>query len=68
MKGGLWRDALAELRANRTAMAALGVLAFLTIAAIAGPAFLDYGEEQIDWANIAAMLQLLDGARSVKKR
>ncbi len=53
MKRGLWRDALAALRANRAAMTALAVLVFLAVAAIVGPALLDYREDQIDWASVA---------------
>ena len=54
MTGGLWRDAFRQLAADRAAMAGLGVLVVLALAACVGPAFLDFREDQIDWGSIAA--------------
>ncbi len=54
MKGGLWRDALEQLRADRAATTGFAVLAFLVLAAIVGPLFIGYREDEIDWAHMAA--------------
>ncbi len=54
MSGGLWRDAREALQRDRLALACGAILAFLALAAIAGPAFLDYREDEIDWAHMAA--------------
>jgi len=54
MKGGLWRDAFGQLRGDGAAMSGLAVLAFLVIAAFAGPAFIGFREDEIDWSNMAA--------------
>ena len=61
MKGGLWRDALRQLRGDRAAMAGFAVLALLLIAAYAGPSLVDYREYEIDWASIAAPPFTADG-------
>jgi oligopeptide transport system permease protein len=61
MKRSLWRDALGELRRDRAAMAGFAVLAFLTLAALTGPALIDYREDQIDWANMAVPPLTADG-------
>ena len=61
MSGGLWRDAWRQLAADRAAMAGLAVLALLVLSAWAGPVFLDYREDQIDWGNIAAPPLAADG-------
>jgi len=61
MKSGLWRDAFRELAADRAAMAGLAVLAVLVLAAFAGPVLLDYREDEIDWAHIAAAPFEADG-------
>ena len=61
MKSGLWRDAFRELAADRAAMAGLAVLAVLVLAAFAGPVVLDYREDEIDWAHIAAAPFAADG-------
>ena len=50
---GLWRDARHALRADRPAMTALVVLVLLAAAALAGPAWLPYAQDEIDWANVA---------------
>ncbi len=54
MNGGLWRDAMRALLADRAAMAGLAILALLALAALAGPALVPWREDQIDWANMAA--------------
>jgi len=54
VSGGLWRDALRQLKTDRLALVSLAVLALLAGAAVAGPWLLDYREDQIDWANMAA--------------
>ncbi len=54
MKGGLWRDAVRQLLADRLAMTSLALLALLSIAALLGPLALDYREDQIDWAHMAS--------------
>lgn len=61
MKSGLWRDAFRELAADRAAMAGLAVLAVLVLAAFVGPVVLDYREDEIDWAHIAAAPFAADG-------
>jgi oligopeptide transport system permease protein len=61
MKRGLWRDAFRELAADRVAAAGLAVLAILVLAAFAGPLFLDYREDEIDWTSIAAAPFAMDG-------
>ena len=61
MKSGLWHDALGQLRGDRAAMASLVVLGTLLIAAIAGPAFVGFREDEIDWANMAASPFEADG-------
>jgi len=50
----LGREALETLRRDRVAMACLLVLGILALAAVAGPALLDYREDEIDWAHMAA--------------
>lgn len=54
MSGGLWQDARDALRRDRLAIACAAILALLALAAVAGPALLDYREDQIDWAHMAA--------------
>jgi len=61
MSHGLWRDAFRQLAADRAAMAGLMVLAVLVLAAFAGPAFLGFREEEIDWENVAAAPLEADG-------
>ncbi|MEX0896501.1 MAG: ABC transporter permease subunit [Steroidobacteraceae bacterium] len=61
MKSGLWHDALGQLRGDRAAMASLVVLGTLLIAAIAGPAFVGFREDEIDWANMASPPFVADG-------
>lgn len=53
MSIGLWRDAREALRADRLAQACLAVLAFLAVAAVAGPWLLAFREDEIDWDNVA---------------
>ena len=52
--GGLWRDALSQLRRDGAAMSGLVVLWLLVLAAFAGPAFIGFREDEIDWGNMAA--------------
>lgn len=54
MSGGLWADARTALGRDRLAIACAMLLALLAIAAIAGPSLLDYREDEIDWAHMAA--------------
>jgi oligopeptide transport system permease protein len=54
VKSGLWSDAIAVLRGDRAAMTGLVLLALLVIAAFAGPLFIGFREDEIDWANMAA--------------
>ncbi|MGH8198585.1 MAG: ABC transporter permease [Steroidobacteraceae bacterium] len=61
MKSGLWHDALGQLRGDRTAMASLVVLGTLLVAAIAGPAFVGFREDEIDWAHMASPPFAADG-------
>ncbi len=61
MSGGLWRDAMRELKADRLATASLVVLVALGLAALAGPWLLDYREDEIDWAHMAAPPFAADG-------
>jgi oligopeptide transport system permease protein len=53
-RGGLWRDALSRLAADRAALASLAVLVLMIIASALGPLLLDYRQDEIDWANMAA--------------
>ncbi|MEX0735480.1 MAG: ABC transporter permease subunit [Steroidobacteraceae bacterium] len=57
----MWHDALGQLRGDRAAMASLVVLGTLLIAAIAGPAFVGFREDEIDWANMASPPFVADG-------
>ena len=61
MSGGLWRDALRQLKTDRLALASLAILALLGGAAVAGPWLLDYREDEIDWANMAVPPFAADG-------
>ncbi len=61
MTGGLWRDALSQLRRDGAAMTGLVVLSVLVLAAFAGPALIGFREDQIDWANMAAPPFSADG-------
>ncbi len=54
MSGGLWRDAFGRLRSDRVAVASLAILALLGAAAVAGPWAIEFRQDQIDWANMAA--------------
>ena len=54
MSIGLWRDAREALQGDRLAVACAAILAVLALAAISGPALLDYREDEIDWAHMAA--------------
>ena len=51
---GLGREALDALRRDRTAVVCLLVLGLLVLATLAGPALLDYREDEIDWSHMAA--------------
>lgn len=51
---GLGREALDALRRDRTAVVSLVVLGLLVLATLAGPALLDYREDEIDWSHMAA--------------
>ena len=61
MSGGLWRDALRQLKTDRLALASLAILVVLGSAAVAGPWLLDYREDEIDWANMAVPPLAADG-------
>jgi oligopeptide transport system permease protein len=61
VSGGLWRDALRQLKTDRLALASLAILALLGGAAVAGPWLLDYREDEIDWANMAVPPFAADG-------
>jgi oligopeptide transport system permease protein len=52
--GSLWREAGSALARDRLAIACAAILALLALAALAGPALLDYREDEIDWAHMAA--------------
>lgn len=54
MKSGLWSDAMAELRGDRAAMTGLVLLVLLMVAAVVGPLFIGFREDEIDWQNMAA--------------
>ncbi len=53
MTGGLWRDAIVQLRRDRMALAGLSILLLLGLAAVAGPWLSEYREDEIDWVNMA---------------
>ena len=61
MRQGLWRDAMRELGSDRLATTCGALLLLLTLAAIAGPLLLDYREDEIDWAHMAAPPFAADG-------
>jgi oligopeptide transport system permease protein len=61
VRGGLWRDALTQMLGDRAAMTGLIVLAVLILAAIVGPLFIGFREDEIDWANMAALPFEADG-------
>jgi oligopeptide transport system permease protein len=61
VKGGLWRDALSQLRRDGAAMTGLVVLSLLVLAAFAGPVFIGFREDEIDWENMAAPPFAVDG-------
>ncbi len=54
MSSGLWREARGALRGDRLAMVSAVLLGALALAAIAGPSFVDYREDEIDWSHMAA--------------
>jgi len=54
VKSSLWRDAVARLRGDRLAMTSLCVLVGLLVAALLGPLFIGYREDEIDWSHMAA--------------
>lgn len=54
MSGGPGRDVRAALARDPMAVACAAMLALLVAAAIAGPWLLDYREDEIDWAHMAA--------------
>ena len=51
---GLGREAMDALRRDRIAVACLLILGLLALATLAGPAILDYREDEIDWSHMAA--------------
>lgn len=53
MSLALGREALGTLRRDRVAAACLVVLGVLALAALAGPALLDFREDEIDWSHLA---------------
>jgi oligopeptide transport system permease protein len=54
VSGSLWREAGETLRGDRLALACAAILVLLVVAAIAGPSLIDYREDEIDWAHMAA--------------
>ena len=54
MSLGLGREALEALGRDRLAVACLAILGVVALAALAGPALLDYREDEIDWSHMAA--------------
>ncbi|MGQ0428587.1 MAG: ABC transporter permease subunit [Gammaproteobacteria bacterium] len=54
MTTGLWRDALRRLAADGAAMTGLAMLGLLALAALIGPAAVEWREDEIDWAHMAA--------------
>jgi oligopeptide transport system permease protein len=54
LSGGLWADAREVLARDRLAVTCATLLAILALAALAGPSLLDFREDQIDWAHMAA--------------
>jgi len=53
VSSSLWDAARAALMRDRLAMACAAMLALLVVAALVGPQFLDYREDEIDWAHMA---------------
>jgi oligopeptide transport system permease protein len=56
----LWRDALRRFAANRAAMASVGVLAAIALAALAVPLLSPYSRDAIFWDRMAAPPDLAD--------
>jgi oligopeptide transport system permease protein len=52
--GSLWAETREVLGRDRLAMACAALLLLLASAAILGPSLLDYREDEIDWAHMAA--------------
>jgi oligopeptide transport system permease protein len=61
VSGGLWRDAIHVLSADRIARASVALLAILAVLAVAGPWLIDYREDEIDWAHMASPPAADDG-------
>jgi oligopeptide transport system permease protein len=53
-RGGLWRDALSRLAGDRMALVSLAILVLMIAAAVVGPSLLDFRQDEIDWAHMAA--------------
>jgi len=54
LSGSVGREVLQALGRDRVAVAAAVILAILALASLAGPALLDYREDEIDWSHMAA--------------
>jgi len=54
VSSSLWDAARAALARDRLAMACAAMLALLVVAAVIGPQILDFREDEIDWAHMAA--------------
>jgi oligopeptide transport system permease protein len=50
----LWQDARRRLFANRAAVASLVILAAIALASVAGPQFVPWSYDQIDWEHVEA--------------
>jgi oligopeptide transport system permease protein len=61
VSGSLWRDAMRTLARDRIALACATILALLALAAVAGPWLIEFREDQIDWAHMAAPPAADDG-------
>ena len=53
MSSSLWDAARSALLRDRLAMACAAMLAVLAVAALIGPQFLEYREDEIDWSHMA---------------
>jgi oligopeptide transport system permease protein len=49
----LWRDAWHRLRANKTVLAATGILLAIAVVAVFGPLFSPYAVDALDWQHLA---------------
>jgi oligopeptide transport system permease protein len=50
---GLWNDAWGHLRGNRVVLVSMGLIAFISLLAMLGPALSPYADDTLDWQHLA---------------